>query len=81
MYESGSNLGSFGKYSEDSIGMVRINAAGKVEYLVDGEPRYTSIKAPAYPLGVDLSILTAGAQLKNISWVGADKVLDAFVEA
>ena len=79
MYESGSNRGSFCKYSDDSIGLVRINAAGKVEYLVDGAPRYTSIKEPTYPLGVDPSILTSEAQLKNISWVGAEKVNDAFV--
>jgi len=70
VYESGGYKGTFGVYEANSVVVVRINAAGKVEYVVDGSLRYTSTKIPTFPLGVDSSFNTAEGKLAKISWVG-----------
>ena len=70
VYESGAKKGSFGIYSAGSIGQVLVDNTGAVQYVVDGETRYTSQKAPVYPLNVDVSFHDEGAEFEDIKWVG-----------
>jgi len=74
IYESGSNKGNFGKYEQGSVGAVRINIGGRVEYAVDGATLYTSTKPPTFPLAFDVSFLAKGSELVDMKWVGCDIV-------
>jgi hypothetical protein len=74
VYESGSKKGTFGFYSAGSIGQVLVDNTGVVQYVVDGETRYTSQKDPVYPLNVDVSFHDEGAEFENIKWVGSSAI-------
>ena len=54
MYERGHHRGIFGSYDAGDAFEVSVNAAGTVDYLVNGEVRYTSLSAPTFPLRVDM---------------------------
>ena len=50
---------------------VRVNAAGKVEYVRNGLIIYTSKRNPTYPLAVDSSFYSEGAAITNVTWISA----------
>ena len=80
--ELGSSKGDwfkFGRYKKGSVGMVKINEEGKVEYLVDGELIYTSVWGPSYPVNVDLRYGSTGTELQDIKWVDRDGSEGKFV--
>ena len=48
---------------------VRVNNVGNVEYVRNRVVFYTSSRTPDYPLLVDTSFATVGAELTNVRWL------------
>jgi hypothetical protein len=70
VYEKGSSKGTFGRWYANSVGVVAVNAVGQVEYIVDGEIRYTSTQTPQFPIYADISMHDEGTVVDSIRWVG-----------
>ena len=68
--EHGTNMGNVGTYSANSVGEVRVNHNGVVEYRVDGTSVYNSTRTVTYPLNVDVSFYSPGGEFDNIRWLG-----------
>lgn len=66
VYEVGKRKGAFGTYSPADILKVAIEG-GTVKYYRNSTLFYTSTVAPKYPLFMDASINTPGAQLQNVT--------------
>ena len=62
-----SSVGGFGRYNTRDKMQVRVNAAGKVEYVRNGLIIYTSKRNPTYPLAVDSSFYSEGAAITNVT--------------
>ena len=66
-----SNVGRFGSYNISDKMQVRVNAAGKVEYVRNSKIIYTSKGNPSYPLAVDSSFYSEGAAITKVTWISA----------
>ncbi|MCO6500208.1 MAG: PKD domain-containing protein [Vicingus serpentipes] len=65
IYETGTNIGSFGTYSSGDTARI-VAEDGNIYYYINSNLLYTSAIAPVFPLYVDVSINTDGGTLENI---------------
>jgi hypothetical protein len=69
VYENGKSRGKKGSYDVGDELQVRINAAGKVEYVKNGLIIYTSTVSPSYPLVMDMSMHDVGSKCTDLKWI------------
>jgi hypothetical protein len=70
IYEAGTSIGAFGTYAVGDDFRLQV-VGGVVTYYQNGNPLYTSQRAPTLPLVVDSSLFSTGATIKNLN-VGSD---------
>merc|ERR1711939_117640 len=70
-YHRGYHTDTGGRYYPNrDVFEIRVNSAGKVEYVINQKVFYTSTKNPSYPLLVDTSFNTVGAKFDEVYWTG-----------
>merc|ERR1719464_2132747 len=69
VYESGRQIGVFGRYGDGETFQVQVNEDEKVEYLQDGHVLYTSKVPPTFPLFADVSIYNQPGQFLKVQWI------------
>jgi hypothetical protein len=60
---------NLGPYTTGETFQVALSDEGKIQYFVDGELKYTSDKAPSFPLYGGVAIHTGGAKIDNVRWI------------
>jgi len=72
VYESGSSKGHLANYDTSDVLQVRINSAGKAEYVKNGWVIYTSAtttSSSSFPMMADASFYTQGGNIKNLKYI------------
>lgn len=73
--EMGQTKGYFGTTLPGDSVMVALNSEGKMEYLVNGQVRYTSRQVPTASLFVKVAANGHGAFLENLRWIAESSSL------
>jgi len=69
VWESGTHMGDFGSVQRGDTITVALNGRNRVDYTVNGQVRYTSQRAPAFPLYLKLAASRRGPCAEQVQWI------------